>query len=123
CHGYSAAPVTYTGPDVYKLLQPFLTQGYAIAQSAYSGTGWAIDDAVQDTEALRRYFVRKYGAPKETFISGGSMGGFLTIVILEKFPTTYHGGLALCGPLAPANVFIERKGFDLRVVFDVYFPD
>jgi alpha-beta hydrolase superfamily lysophospholipase len=122
CHGYSATPVTYEAPKVYKLLEPFLDQGYAIAQSAYAATGWAIADAVRDTEALRQYFVRKYGAPKETYISGGSMGGFLTIAIIEKYPAAYQGGLALCGPLAPASVFIERRGFDLRVVFDSYFP-
>jgi pimeloyl-ACP methyl ester carboxylesterase len=123
CHGYSAAPVTYADPNVHKLLTPFLEQGYAVAQSAYAATGWAIEEALHDTEALRLYFIRKYGEPKETWISGGSMGGFLTVAMMERYPTVYDGGLALCGPMAPASEFIERRGFDLRVVFDHYFPD
>ncbi|MCI0626277.1 MAG: S9 family peptidase, partial [Acidobacteria bacterium] len=67
-------------------------------------------------------FSRKYGTPKEMYLSGGSMGGFLVITIMEKFPNVYDGGLALCGPLAPTDFFVARRGFDLRVVFDYYFP-
>jgi hypothetical protein len=50
------------------------------------------------------------------------MGGFLTMTIMERFPDIYDGGLPLCGPLAPASWFMERRVFDLRVVFDYYFP-
>ena len=35
---------------------------------------------------------------------------------------TMTGGLALCGPLASASWFMERRPFDMRVVFDHYFP-
>lgn len=122
CHGYSGVAVGYDNPKPNPFLDVFLNQGYAVAQSGYAAGGWAIQEAVQDTEALRRYFVKKYGAAKETYITGHSMGGFLTMMLVERYPNVYDGGLALCGPLAPTNWFMKRGAFDLRVVFDYYFP-
>ena len=49
------------------------------------------------------------------------MGGFLTMILMERCPTAYDGGLALCGPLAPAP-YLMQGVFDIRVVFDYYFP-
>src|SRR5258707_6326380 len=78
CHGYSDSPGTYENkPNPF--IDIFTSQGYAFVQSGYAAGGWAIQEAVEDTEALRRYFMRKYGAPKETYITGHSMGGFLTM--------------------------------------------
>jgi pimeloyl-ACP methyl ester carboxylesterase len=122
CHGYSPIAVSYKEGDLPPVLAVFTDQGYALAESGYAAGGWAIEEAVTDTEALRRYFAAKYGQPKETYITGHSMGGFLTMLFMERFPTAYEAGLALCGPLAPTTYFMERGAFDARVVFDYYFP-
>ena len=122
CHGYSPVPVAYDRPEISPVLKTFLDQGYAVAQSGYAAGGWAIQEAVVDTEGLRRYFVKKYGAPKETYITGHSMGGFLTMVLMETYPAIYDAGMPLCGPLAPTMSFIGRGAFDARVLFDYYFP-
>src|SRR5690349_3696826 len=122
CHGYSPVPGNFDNPKSNALFDVFLNQGYAVAQSGYAAGGWAIQEAVEDTEALRRYFGRKYGAPKETYVTGHSMGGFLTMVMVESFPSIYDGGLPLCGPLGAATWFMERQPFDLRIVFDYFFP-
>lgn len=121
CHGYSGSPGRFNSekPSAFSVL----TQtGAAVIQSGYAAGGWAIEEAVNDTQALVRHFVAKHGKPKQVYVFGHSMGGFLTMTLLEKFPTTYHGGLALCGPLAPASWFMTRHPFDYRVVFDYYFP-
>src|SRR6266853_6073734 len=122
CHGYSPVPGNFDNPKLNAMFDVFLNQGYAVAQSGYAAGGWAIQEAVQDTEALRRYFTNKYGKPKETIITGHSMGGFLTMMLMERFPNSYDAGMPLCGPLAPANYFMSRGAFDARVVFDYYFP-
>jgi len=122
CHGYSPVPGNFDNPKLNAMFDVFLNQGYAVAQSGYAAGGWAIQEAVEDTEALRRYFGRKYGAPKETYVTGHSMGGFLTMTLLETFPNVYDGGRALCGPLAAASWFMTRHVFDMRVVFDYFFP-
>ena len=103
CHGYSPVPGRFENPKPNPQLNPLVGQGFAVAQSGYAAGGWAIEEGVQDTQALRRYFGKKYGAAKETYVMGGSMGGFLTMVLLESYPNDYDGGLALCGPLAPAS--------------------
>lgn len=121
CDGYRLLPGVFDSKPL-PLLSMFLNQGYAVAQSGYSAGGWAVQEAVHDTEALRRYFSRKYTAPKETYVMGHSFGGFLTMTLLEKFPNSYDGGLSLCGPLAAPIWFMNRHAFDMRVVFDYYFP-
>src|SRR5580704_15650797 len=122
CHGYNATPVTFADQKLSPALKPFTDQGYAVAQSGYAAGGWAIPEAVVDTEGLRRYFVSKYGLPKETFITGHSMGGFLTMMLMETYPAIYDAGLPLCGPLAAADLFMNRGAFDSYVLFNYYFP-
>jgi len=122
CHGYSDTPGSFEDRR-NPFIDVFVSQGYAFIQSGFAAGGWAIEEGVQDTEALRRYFIRKYGAPKETYVTGHSMGGFLTMVLVESFPNEYDGGLPLCGPLGAATWYIDREPLDLRVVFDYYFPN
>ena len=122
CHGYSSNPVKLGPKKLYPGLAPFIEQGFAIAQSGFSGGAWSIDESVKDTELLRKHFAAKNGTPKKTFLTGESLGGFLTMVIIEKNPDAYDGALALCAPLISADWFMARRVFDLRVVFDHYFP-
>jgi pimeloyl-ACP methyl ester carboxylesterase len=123
CHGYSPTPTDPDDAGQNALLELFLDQGFAVARSGYAAGGWAIAEAVQDTEALRRHFLRRHGEPERTYVTGHSMGGFLTMTLMERFPDVYDGGLPMCGPLGPAAWFMERRVFDLRVVFDYYFPE
>ena len=124
CHGYDPHPGG-VGYDERKPLPPelavFVKAGYAVIQSGYSAGGWAVEQAIGDIEGLRKYFVEKYGAPKETYITGHSLGGLLTVVMIEKYPEIYNAGLAMCGAVGNASDLLTR-GFDARVVFDYYFP-
>ena len=120
-HGYSMDPVRYKEGDPDPVLAEFTRRGFAVIQSGYSKTGWAIEQAVPETEALRKYFIDKYSAPKETFATGHSMGGFLTVDTIENFPQTYAAGLALCGALESPPQLLERA-FHYEVVFSYYFP-
>ncbi|HTS77544.1 MAG TPA: alpha/beta fold hydrolase [Bryobacteraceae bacterium] len=122
CHGYSAVPGKFNDQKLPAPLRPFVDQGYALAQSGYAAGGWAVEEAVVDTESLRRYFVEKFGKPKETYITGHSMGGFLTMMLMERYPNQYDAGLPLCGPLAPTDLFMTRGAFDSYVLFNYYFP-
>jgi len=123
-HGYDAANHGM-GYDVKKPLEPklavFTKGGYAVIQSGYSQGGWALEQAVPETEALRRYFSDKYDRPKETYVAGESMGGMLTVMTVEQSPELYAGGLDLCGAVRDTPSLLTRA-FDLRVLFDYYFP-
>jgi hypothetical protein len=122
-HGYALRPVSFhiaqrlTGRQI-----PFFVRHYAVVQSAYSETGWALQQAYPETESLRRYFTKKYGQPLATYAVGRSMGGDLVAITLELNPRPYLGGLDLCGAVGPAYQSFERR-FALRAAFDHYFPD
>jgi len=124
CHGYDPHH-TGVGYDEKKPLPPelavFVKLGYALGQTGYSSGGWAVEQAMPDIEALRQYFIKTYGQPKETFITGHSMGGLLTVVMIETSPQSYDGGLDLCGAVESAPRLLTR-GFDARVLFDYYLP-
>jgi pimeloyl-ACP methyl ester carboxylesterase len=122
CHGYAAEPQKFEKPALEPYLTVFTDQGYAVVQSGYAAGGWAVQEAAVDTENLRRYFVEKYGQPKETMITGHSMGGFLTMMLMETQPATYDAALPLCGPLASSELFLSRGAFDSYVLFNYYFP-
>jgi hypothetical protein len=122
-HGYALRPATFHIAEHLSGQQlPFFERRYAVIQSAYSKTGWALQQAYPETEALRRYFVKKYGQPTNTYVAGGSMGGELVSITLELNPKPYMGGLDLCGSVGPTFESFERR-FAMRAAFDYYFPD
>lgn len=121
-HGYSEQPVAFPIADrLNSHALPLFQRRYAVVQSAYSETGWALQQAYPETEQLRKYFVRAYGMPRETYVAGGSMGGALVMVTLELDPKPYIGGLDLCGAVGPTYESFERR-FAWRAAFDFYFP-
>jgi pimeloyl-ACP methyl ester carboxylesterase len=123
CHGYRTEPVTFDGKQpIDENLAVFVKAGYAVAQSSYSTTGWAVEQAIPEIEALRKYFIERFGMPQEIYVSGESMGGLLTTIMVEKYPQSYDAGLALCGALGKTTVLMQQA-FDLRVIFDYYFPN
>ena len=121
-HGYAEHSVQFREDErPSQQVEPMLQRGYAVAQSGYSDTGWALGAGYRDSESLRQYFVRQYGKPRETFAAGMSMGGALTMIVMELDSRTYAGGLDLCGAVGPSLVHMNRR-FALRAAFDFYFP-
>ena len=124
-HGYTLAggqPPRHDSPRMKALRDAFLSRGFAFAASDYSVQGWAVKEGIEDTEALRRYFVSKYGAPLETYITGHSMGGHITVATIERYPEAYQGALPMCGPLGAALDFFNNSLFDMLVTFEALFP-
>jgi hypothetical protein len=122
-HGYALRPEGFhIAEHLVGQQEPFFDRHYAIIQSAYSQSGWALEQAFPETEALRRYFVKKYGQPRLTYAAGGSMGGELVAITLEINPRPYNGGLDLCGSVGPTYESFGRR-FAMRAAFDHYFPD
>jgi pimeloyl-ACP methyl ester carboxylesterase len=120
-HGYSEHAVTFAQDLPNPLGSGFAAAGFAVAQSGYSVSGWAVEQAVPETEALREYTIAHYGQPKETYVFGHSMGGMLTIATIEKYPNRYDGALPLCGLLEPASYAFGRGGA-LLAAFHYYYP-
>jgi pimeloyl-ACP methyl ester carboxylesterase len=94
-----AAGPPQSGPGTAEAL---LADGYALAGSAYSTTGWAVEDALTDQLTLLDYFTRTVGVPKRTIAWGQSMGGDITGALIEKYPDRFAGAVAMCGNMAGA---------------------
>ena len=117
----------YTGKVKEKpSLGPFadfiLSNGFAMAASSYSQTGWAVFDSHISNGELHQQFLStvselKKLAPKKLYIIGGSMGGIVTLRDLESniIPSP-NGALLLCG--ANAGSINWSEAFDLRVIYD-----
>jgi pimeloyl-ACP methyl ester carboxylesterase len=124
-HGYTVVgdpPPRHDSARMKAFRGVFLSRGFAFAASDYRVQGWAVKEAIEDTEALRRHFVSKHGAPAETFITGHSMGGHITMAIIERHPELYQGALPMCGPLGAAVDFLNNGAFDMLVTFEALFP-
>jgi pimeloyl-ACP methyl ester carboxylesterase len=123
CHGYSATAGKFDkSKEPSDLMKEFLALGYAVAQSGYSSGGWAVKEGIEDTEALRKFFISKYGKPKRTFVTGHSMGGTITLALAETHPEVYDAALQMCGPIGPTQTMFQKRLFDMLVVYDYYFP-
>jgi hypothetical protein len=121
-HGYALQPVTFhIAARLESRELPFFDRHYAVIQSAYSRTGWALQEAYPETESLRRYFFKQYGQPTATYVVGRSMGGDLVAITLELNAKPYLGGLDLCGAVGPTYQAMEHR-FAMRAAFDVFFP-
>ena len=80
--------------------QWLLDHGYAAAGSAYSTTGWAVEDALKDQMALLDYFTRTVGKPKRVIAWGHSLGGMITAGLVQLYPDRFAAAMPMCGVLA-----------------------
>jgi pimeloyl-ACP methyl ester carboxylesterase len=124
-HGYTLAGSKPPDPNSQRMKpirEVFLSRGFAFAQSDYSVQGWAVKEGIEDTEALRRHFVSKYGKPSESYVIGHSMGGHISVATIERYPEAYQGAMPMCGPLGAAIDFLNNGLFDMVVTFEAMFP-
>jgi len=77
-----------------------LTQGYALAGSAYATNGWAVADGIKAGEDLHAFFAEKVGQPRRTYVWGASLGGLITQVLAERNPDWVSGVMPTCGAVA-----------------------
>ena len=73
---------------------------YAAAGSAYSSSGWALEDAFKDQIALLDYFTKHVGKPKRVIAWGVSLGGIITAGLVQLYPDRFAAAMPLCGVLA-----------------------
>jgi hypothetical protein len=123
-HGYrfaQPAPPSFDPPATDAIPAPgddaaqrLLQQGYALAGSAASSNGWAVNEGVQAAEDLYRYVADTIGRPRRTYLWGDSLGGLVSQVLAEKGEPWVSGAAPLCGVLGGT-----RENLDLAM--DVAF--
>ena len=105
-----------SGRDDGRFRQHLIEKGFAWAASSYRCNGYVPGIGLLDTMSLTDAFTRfnDAKAPTRVYLAGGSMGGHITVLGMQEFPTAFAGGLALCasGPgemdfLAAVNAAAE----------------
>lgn len=97
------------------------SKGYAFATTSYSTNGLAVLEGIADLVDLVDIFTAEKGEPDKVYLIGGSEGGLITALAVERYPGVFDGGLAMCGPYGDFGHQINYFG-DFRVVFDYFFP-
>jgi fermentation-respiration switch protein FrsA (DUF1100 family) len=111
-HGFrgTGLELTITNPRIRQLL---VTHGYAWAASSFSTNGYDVKQGVKDTHALGELFNGLVGNPTRTYITGHSMGGHITGVAIEQYPSAYVGALPMCGVMGDNELFDYFLDFNL----------
>src|SRR5512143_3642558 len=81
-HGFRLAPPARVN-DLGPLAELQLFEGYAIAASSYQQAGWALFKSRNDLQNMVGVFKEKFGTPKRLFLTGGSLGGLVTVSAIE----------------------------------------
>lgn len=118
-HGLNFEPTLM--PDLGPLLDVQLAQGYAVAASGYSQSGWAVFASAQDNRELVERFVAEVGEPGQVLTYGGSMGGYIALQMAEDPAFEVAGALSLCPAAAGSRTW--DTALDLRVVYDALCDD
>jgi len=122
-HGYEPKGVPRKNPWPQTEEAPvFLSRGYAVAASAYASQGWAVGDALDNSEELRQFFIKENRTPRHTYVVGFSLGGLESLATMERHGDEYSGALSMCGVNVSAPDIVARGVVTPLVAFDVYFP-
>jgi pimeloyl-ACP methyl ester carboxylesterase len=122
-HGYTN-PGTPNGLELPALdeatkgiLDTAFGQGYAYGYSAYGKMGYAVENGINSIQTLKK--LTDFLNVKRDYIVGESMGGNITMGLIEKYKENYDGALSYCGVVAGWDQEI-RYLTDFRVVYDYF---
>jgi pimeloyl-ACP methyl ester carboxylesterase len=100
-----------------------LAKGYALAGSAFSSNGWAVQDGVEAGEQLHEFFVDNVAKPDRVYVWGDSLGGLITQMLAEKHPEWVAGAAPLCGVLGGTNLNLDLALDVAYAVKTLIYPD
>jgi len=119
-HGYNEAsiPPMVAPPNIDQTA--LLSRGFALAGSQFKEGGLAIKEGSQNTLALTNYFRGHVGSPRQVIVWGRSMGGLITLGLIDKYPGIFAAGIALCPPAAGTPLRFDRA-LDFSVAYAAAF--
>ncbi|WNC67508.1 hypothetical protein RI845_13395 [Thalassotalea nanhaiensis] len=112
-HGFRGFAENELTVDNHPMRHFLIAQGYAWAASSYSRNNYDVTTAVQDTLALLKRFNGIVARPDKIYMTGLSMGGHITAVIIEQFPNLFAGAMPICGAVGDYESFDFILDFNL----------
>jgi hypothetical protein len=107
----------------HRFREHIVKEGYAWAASSYRCNGYVPGQGLLDTMALIDLFKQANNgrAPTRTYLTGESMGGHVTLLGMQEFPTTFAGGLAMCPAGSELFDFFTASTAAAEVITGVQF--
>jgi pimeloyl-ACP methyl ester carboxylesterase len=121
-HGYVFTFASVQLPNIDDLRDAWLDMGYGVAYSSYSENGFAVKEGRNNTKQLRGLFAANFGMPANTYVTGHSMGGLISLLLVERNPNLFAGALPLCGVVGSGQMAVDYV-MGVRVLFDYFYPD
>src|SRR6266540_2148925 len=104
-HGFRGTGTT-VWVDSPSLRRFFVERGFAWAASSYQTNGYDVGHGVTDTHALIGLFRSAVGSgARALYMTGASMGGYITAVEIEHYRHTFAGAMPICGVLGDTELF------------------
>lgn len=94
--------------------------GYAIAGSAWSDNGWAVEQGIADTLALTQFFSETIGAPARTILLGSSLGSMVAFKSIETHADVYDAAIGVCG-LGAGSTQTWDGALAIALAYDITF--
>ncbi len=100
-----------------------IQQGFAWAASSYACNGYVPGQGLDSTVALTSLFTEANGGrqPRRTYLTGTSMGGHVTLLGMQEYPTMFAGGLAMCAAGPGLFDYYSAVGAAAEVITGVRF--
>ncbi|HMF92986.1 MAG TPA: hypothetical protein VKE96_01770 [Vicinamibacterales bacterium] len=107
----------------HRFREHLVKEGYAWAASSYRCNGYVPGQGLVDTMALMDLFRQANSgrAPTRTYLTGESMGGHITLLGMQEFPTTFAGGLAMCPAGSELFDFFAASSAAAEVITGIQF--
>jgi pimeloyl-ACP methyl ester carboxylesterase len=107
----------------HRFREHVVKEGYAWAASSYRCNGYVPGQGLLDTIALVDLFKQANGGkpPARTYLTGESMGGHITLLGMQEFPTMFAAGLAMCPAGAELFDFFAASSAAAEVITGVQF--
>jgi len=123
-HGYVSPNAEVELPDDIdqETLDLLLSQGFAVAQSSFSETGWAVQDGAYRTVQLLRYIKLKHGFTRNVYLVGASEGGIIALRLTEYKPWLFRGTISLCSLVGGSDLEMAYLAHT-RILFDYFFRE
>lgn len=99
--GYGGGGGTASAGPSSEVVAWLTGQGYALAGAA-AGTGWAVEDLLVAQPEVVDAATAALGEPEHVVAWGASMGGQVSVALLEQHPRIFDAALPLCGSIAGA---------------------
>lgn len=88
-------PVTVYIPIKNEPFPELLDTGWMVAASSYRRNGLIIEDALEDVRRLLQRVELEFRTPDSILLIGSSMGGAISLLLMERNPDLFDGALIL----------------------------